>query len=117
MIRLQPEWVGDLVSQWAAKDWSDAQGDLGYPTVSPMFARAVGVSAEAEDPTGYSSAELRAMAAAVDYLQLRHPEHWRALNREFRVWTRRDLEAKSGDAVLVLEAGTLLAKYIDETLG
>lgn len=117
MIRLQPDWIGELVSMWAAKDWSDAHGALGYPTVSPMFARAVGIVTESEDVTGYSSAELRAMAAAIDWLQLHHPEHWRALSREFRVWTRSTLPRQDGDDALVLEAGALLAKYIDEILG
>lgn len=117
MIRLEPDWIGELVSMWAAKDWSDAQGDLGFPTVSPMFAKAVGIVTEAEDVTGYSSAELRAVVAAVDWLQVRHPEHWRALSREFRTWTRRTLERKDGDDQLVLEAGALLAKYIDDVLG
>lgn len=117
MIRLQPDWVGELLGQWAAKDWSDAQHELGFASVSPMFAKAVGTSFECEDVTGYSHAELRAMVAGVDWLQLNHPEHWRALSREFRTWTRRTLERKDGDDTLVLEAGRLLEKYIDETLG
>lgn len=117
MIRIEPDWVGELLSQWAGKDWFDAQQDLGFPTVSPMFAKAVGTSFELEDVTGYSHAELRAMIAAVDWLQLHHPEHWRALSREFRIWTRSTLERKDGDDALVLEAGTLIAKYIDDVLG
>lgn len=117
MIRLQPEWVGELVSMWAARDWADTHGDLGYPTVSPMFAKALGHTTEWEDPTGYSSSELRAMAAAVDWLKANHPEHWRALSREFRQWTRRTLEGKEGDNQLVLDAGALLAGYIDKMLG
>lgn len=117
MIRLQPEWVGELVSMWAARDWADAQQDLGFPTVSPMFAKSMGTAFEAEDVTGYSSAEVRAMAAAVDWLKLVHPDHYRALSREFRTWTRRTLEAKDGDRELVLEAGQMLAEYIDKVLG
>ena len=117
MIRLQPEWIGELVSQWAAKDWVDASHDLGFPTVSPMFAKGIGSSFEFEDVTGYSSAELRAMAAAIEWLHLRHPDHWRALSREFRTWTRRTLEAKPGDDALVLEAGQMIADYIDKVLG
>lgn len=117
MIRLQPEWVGELVSMWAARDWHEARDDLGYPTVSPMFARAVGKATEWEDPTGYGSAELQAMTAAVEWLKLNHQEHWRALSREFRTWTRRTLPEREGDAQLVLEAGQLLADYIDKTLG
>jgi hypothetical protein len=117
MIRIEPDWVGDLLGQWAAKDWNDAQQDLGFPTVSPMFAKAVGTSTEWEDPTGYSHAELRAMVAAVEWLQLHHPEHWRALSREFRTWTRRTLDEKPGDRERVLEAGRLIEKYIDDVLG
>jgi hypothetical protein len=67
--------------------------------------------------TGYSHAELRAMVAGVDWLQLHHPEHYRALSREFRTWTRRTLERREGDDQLVREAGRMLEKYIDETLG
>ena len=117
MIRLQPEWIGELVSMWAAKDWLDSQDELGYPQVSPMFAKAVGTVTESEDVTGYSSAEMRAMAAAIEWLHLRHPEHWRALSREFRQWTRATLERREGDDVLVIQAGEMLAKYIDEVLG
>lgn len=117
MIRIEPDWCGELLSQWARSDAVDARDDLGFPTVSPMFAKAIGTATEFEDVTGYSSAELRAVAAAIDWLQLRHPEHWRALSREFRTWTRRTLEAKDGDRELVLEAGKMIAKYIDETLG
>jgi hypothetical protein len=82
-----------------------------------MFAKAMGTVTEFEDVTGYSSAELRAVAAAIDWLQLAHPEHWRAISREFRTWTRRTLERKDGDDQLVLEAGTLIADYIDKVLG
>lgn len=117
MIRIEPDWVGELLGQWASKDWSDARDDLGFPAVSPMFSKAVGTSFELEDVTGYSSAELRAVAAAVDWLQLRHPDHWRALSREFRTWSRRTLEAKEGDRERVLEAGRMLEKYIDDVLG
>lgn len=117
MIRIEPDWVGELLGQWAAHDWADARGDLGYPTVSPMFAKAVGTSFELEDVTGYSRAELRAMVAAVDWLKLNHEDHWRALSREFRTWSRRTLEAKEGDRERVLEAGRMLEKYIDDVLG
>jgi hypothetical protein len=117
MIRLQPEWVGELVSMWAAKDWADAQSDLGFPTVSPMFAKAMGTVTEFEDVEGYSSAEVRAMAAAVEWLKLTHEDHYRALSREFRTWTRRTMAAKDNDNQLVLEAGRMLAEYIDNVLG
>lgn len=117
MIRLQPEWIGELLGHWAKSDWAEARDDLGYPRVSPMFAKAVGTSFESEDVTGYSSAEMRAMAAAVDWLHLTHYEHWRALSREFRGWTRKTLDAKEGDRERVLEAARMLADYIDNVLG
>ena len=117
MIRLEPDWVGELVSRWASKDWVDTRDELGYPQVSPMFSRVVGTSIECEDVTDYSSAELRAVAAAIDWLQLVHPEHWRALSREFRTWTRTTLVAKDGDQALVIEAGKLIADYVDNILG
>lgn len=117
MIRIEPDWCGELLSMWAAKDWSDAQGDLGFANVSPMFSKTIAFASEAEDVAGYSSAELRAMTAAVEWLQLTKPDHWRALSREFRQWTKKDLPEKPNDRELVLEAGRLLAKYIDETLG
>lgn len=117
MTRIEPDWVGELLGQWAGRDWADARDDLGYPKVSPMFAKAMGSSTEWEDPTGYSHAELGAMVAAVDWLQLMHPDHWRALSREFRSWSRNTLEEKPGDRERVLEAGRLLEKYIDDVLG
>lgn len=116
MIRIQPDWVGELLGQWAARDWLETQQELGFPSVSPMFAKAVGSSFEVEDVTGYSHAELRAMVAAVDWLHLHHPDHWRALSREFRGWTRRTLDPRPGDTDRVLEAGRLLEKYIDDFL-
>jgi len=117
MIKMQPDWVNDLLGQWAAGEWRDVQQDLGFPSVSPMFAKAVGSAFEAEDVTGYSHAEVRAMTAAVDWLQLHHTEHYRALSRQYRAWTRSTLERKDGDRELVLEAGRMLEKYIDEVLG
>ena len=116
MIRLEPAWLGELLAHYVRSDWDDARGELGYPQVSPMFRKAVGSSFELEDVTGYSSAEMRAMAHAIDWLQAQHAEHWRALSREFRTWTRSTLPAKPGDEQLVLEAGILLAKKIDDLL-
>lgn len=116
MSRIEPDWVGELLGQWAVSDWRNAQQDLGFPSVSPMFARVVGSSFDLEDVTGFSRAEVRAMIAAVDWLHLHHTDHWRALSREFRGWTRSTLEAKDNDRELVLEAGRLLEKYIDNAL-
>lgn len=117
MIRIKPEWCGELLSMWAAKDWSDAQGELGFANVSPMFSKTMAFSSETEDVEGYSSAELRTMSAAVEWLHVNHPDHYRALSREFRQWTRAKTQAKEGDEQRVLEAGKMIAEYIDKVLG
>lgn len=116
-MRQPPDWVRDLLGLWAAQDWAGSQGELGFPPVSPMFAKAVGNSIEAEDVTGYSSEELRVMGQAIDFLQAHHPEHWRALSRSFRPWTRRTLVAKQGDEALAIEAAIMIGNFIDHRLG
>jgi hypothetical protein len=116
LIRIEPDWVGELVGQWAGQDGVGARHELGFPNVSPMFSKVVSAYVE-DDVAGYSHVELRAMVAAVDWLHLVHYEHWRALSREFRHWSRKTLVEKPGDRELVLQAGRLLEKYIDEVLG
>ena len=116
MIRLDPPWIGELLGQYVRSDWDDARDEMGYPQVSPMFRKAVGTSWECEDVTGYSSAEMRAMAHAIEWLQAEHAEHWRALSREFRHWTRSTLPAKPGDDDLVMQAGRMLAEKIDQLI-
>ena len=115
-ITMQPSWVGDLLHQWALRDWCDVQRDLGYPRVSPAFARSASSAVECDDVTGYSAAEGAAMTAAVEWLQRDHPEHWRALARSIRAWSRLALEPRDGDDELVAEAGVMLAGYIDALL-
>ena len=112
-----PEWVKDLLGLWAHQDWAGAQGQLGLPTVSPMFAKAVGSGVEAECVTGYSSEELRVMGQAIDWLLAEHPDHWRALSRSIRPWTRPKLERKDGDDALVTQASVMIANFIDTRLG
>jgi hypothetical protein len=117
MSRIKPDWVGELLGQWASSDWRNAQLDLGFPDISPMFAKAVGTSFELDDVGGFSRSEVQTTIAAVEWLQQHHPEHWRALLREFRPWTRSTLQAHAVDSELVLEAGRMLEKYIDDALG
>lgn len=115
-MRLQPDWVNELATAWAREDWSDVAHSLGYPDVSPMFKRMAGVDST-EDVTGYSSAETRAMAAAMDWLHLVHYQHWRALARALRPHLREQLPATDRDRELVAQAGPMLADYIDKVLG
>jgi len=116
-ITMQPSWVEDLLHQLDAREWGGVRRDLGYPSTSPTFARLAGGSVECEDVTGYSAAEGRAMAEAVEWLHQHHPEHWRALSRSMRAWSRLILQPRDDDEVLVAEAGVMLAQRVDEILG
>ena len=116
-ITMQPSWIEDLLHQWESRSWGDVRRELGYPSTSPTFARLAGGSVECEDVTGYSAAEGRAMAEAVEWLGQHHPEHWRALSRAMRAWSRLTLQPRDDDHTLVTEAGVMLAQRIDEILG
>lgn len=113
MIKLEPPWIADLLGMWVAYDRSAARKELGYPSVSPMFARALGMAAETDDADGYSNAEVKAMYQAIDWLRQNHPLHAEAINAAFRPWAGGDAAV---NAQLVQEAATMLAKYIDALL-
>ena len=115
-MRLEPDWCAELLSSWAASDWRESQIDLGLPTVCPSFKGLVETNTEV-DVTGYSTAEVQAIAAAVEYLHLRHPEHYRALCRRFRPWMRAKMPAKDGDDQRVAESVKMIADYVDKILG
>lgn len=107
-------WIRDLLGLWASRDDAVATQGMGYPTASPY---AIADEDEnTDDLTGYSTMELEAMNAAVMWLGKAHPDHWRALSREYRPWTRRTLAAKVGDTHLVKIALELLGKHINEAL-
>lgn len=116
MTKLHPEWATELLNDWARADWREAQLDLGMPTVCPSFKGLVEINDEV-DVTGYSPAEVRAIAAAVEHLHLLHAEHYRALCRHFRPWMRAKMPPKDGDDVRLREAVQMIAKYVDQTLG
>ena len=113
MIRLQPDWIGELVSVCSADDWADLQNPLDFPNVSPMFRRLLPNLAETEDAGGYSSIEVRACKAGIEWLSREHPEHYAALAWEFQSWKRKHLDKPQDHERLVLEAGKLLAKFVD----
>lgn len=117
MIRLQPEWIGELVSICAADDWADAKSPLDYPIVSPMFRRLLPDVAEGDDVTGYASAEVRACKTAIELLSKDHPLEFNALLWEFQPWRRRHLTVHKDHAALVLAAGKKLADYVDGICG
>lgn len=36
-MRLQPDWAAELLNDWAATEWREAQHELGLPSVCPSF--------------------------------------------------------------------------------
>jgi hypothetical protein len=117
MIRLQPDWIGELVSICAADDWADAKSPLDYPSVSPMFRRLLPEVAEGDNVTGYASAEVCACKQAIEMLSKDHPQEFDALAWEFQPWRRRHLTVHKDHAALVLSAGKRLADYVDRLCG
>ena len=117
MIRLEPEWIGELVSMAAKDDWSDATSSLDYPNVSPMFRKLMPEMAESDDVTGYSSAEMRACKAGIEWLSQNHPEEYAALAWEFQPWKRKIIDKHDDHHALVMYAGRLLAKFVDAMCG
>lgn len=111
-----PAWAIELLGDWARADWRDAQHELGLPSVCPTFRGLLEVSCEV-DVTGYSSAEVQAVAAAVEYLHAHHAEHYRVLSRAFRPWTKSKLPAGEDDDRLLREAVQMVADFVDKTLG
>ena len=116
MTARYPDWAAELLNDWARADWRDAQITLGMPTVCPSFKGLVEINDEV-DVTGYSPAEVRAIAAAVEYLHLTQPEMYRVLCRHFRPWLRSKMPAKDGDAELLPMAINAVAEYVDKVLG
>ena len=115
-MKLEPAWAAELLSNWSRSEWRDAQFELGLPTVSPTFRGLLEVSSEV-DVTGYSSAEVQAVAAAVEYLHVKYPEHYRVLCRCFRPWSKSKLPARDDDDRLLAEAVQMVADFVDKTLG
>ena len=107
-------WVRELLQVWADGDRAQVRRELGFRT-PPAWRDAAGD--DEADAGGYSALEVRAVAAAVDWLREAHPEHWRALSRLYRPWTRKTLPGGPQDASLVGEAYALLAARVDRQLG
>ena len=108
---IRPDWVGLLLAEWARGDW--APRAMGYPSQASFAPEP-----DEEGPaSGFSAIELQAMIAAVDWLSLAHPDHWRVLNRALRPHAAAQASARPGDQALLAEVGEMLARYIDEVLG
>jgi len=116
MTKLNPPWAEELLRNWAEDGWREAQIDLGLPKVCPSFRGLTEISDEV-DVGGYSPAEVKAIAAAVDHIKLTSPDHYRALSRHFRPWTRGQMQHETGDDLRLQEAVQMIADYVDKTLG
>lgn len=114
-IGIQPDWVEDLLGIWAAADATGASG-RGHDGACPMF-RLWGVVDDSRDDAedSYSSAEVVAMRAAIERLQVERVDHYMAVLAAFKPWT--GLEADSRTAELARQAGAMLAEWVDQALG
>lgn len=112
-MKLEPAWAAELLSSWSRSDWRDAEQSLGLPSVSPTFRGLLEISSEV-DVTGYSAAEVQAVAAAVEHLHVKHAEHYAALCAHFKPWSK---QQQQPDARLLAEAVQMVADFVDKTLG
>lgn len=114
-MSLGPAWAVELLADWGASDWRETRIALGMPSVCPSFKGLVEISTELEI-TGYSPAEVEAIAHAVEALQRDKPEHYRVLLRAFRPWAQDRVQAKPGDNTLLAEAIEDIARRVDAAL-
>ena len=114
MIRLDPEWIGDLVAMCARDDWADMSSPLAFPTVSPMFRKLLPEMAHTDEVTGYSSVEMQACKAGIEWLSKAHPVEYAALAWEFQRWRRAREPRAENHKELVILAGKLLAEFVDK---
>lgn len=115
-MNIGPPWAVELLTNWSRAEWRDAQFELGLPSVSPTFRGLLEVSSEV-DVSGYSAAEVQAVAAAVEHLHAKHAEHYRALSRFFRPWSKSKIAAIDDEERLLREAIQMVADFVDKTLG
>jgi hypothetical protein len=114
-VSIGPAWAVELLADWGASDWRETRIALGMPAVCPSFKGLIEISTELE-LTGYSPAEVEAIAAAVEALQRDKPEHFRVLLRTFRPWARDLVPSKPGDNTLLAEAVQDIARRVDAAL-
>lgn len=114
-IGIEPAWAEDLLGIWAAADAGTIRRSSGHSQVSPMFRLWGVVDDSADDEGSYGGAEVLAMRAAVDRLQLQQPLMYAAVLATFKPWT--GVEATAATKALALEAGALLATWVDEACG
>lgn len=112
-MKLDPPWAAELLHSWARSDWSDAEQSLGLPSVSPTFRGLLEISVEL-DVTGYSSAEVQAVAAAVEHLHANHEQHYLVLMRHFKPWSK---SKQKEDQAMLQESVRMVATFVDKLLG
>jgi hypothetical protein len=109
-------WVIDLLGLWADRDLHDQDFRLGFPSVSPTFARFESHSSDNADVWDYTETEIEAMGTAVDKLAENHPDLWKALMRSVKPWFRKSTVNDADETELVKKAVVLLEKYVNEAL-
>ena len=112
-MKLHPEWIGELVSICVSDDWRGASSSLHWDDVSPMFKRLLPELAQTEDADGYSSLEVRACRAGIEWLAQKHSAEFNALCWQFWPWRRQHLVRDDKHDELVQRAAGLLANYVD----
>jgi len=115
-VKIEPEWVADLVRKCLASDWSGLDASLGYPSVSPMFARLIPDLASTKDVSNCLSAETQACKEGLEWLSETHPDAHAALAWQFQRWSRKFTPKQKDHDLLVQQAAALLAQYIDKKL-
>ena len=113
-MRLQPDWLGELVSICVDDDWRGSQMQLNWGDVSPMFRRLLPELAQSDDTDGYSSLEVRACRAGLEWLSANHQAEFNALCWQFWAWKRKHLNLADNHDELLQRAGILLAEYVDK---
>jgi hypothetical protein len=82
-----------------------------------MFRRLLPSLAESESPDGYSSLEVRACRAGLEWMSGHHPREFAALCWQFWPWKRAHFPRTDDHDALVERAGALLAAYVDRACG
>lgn len=98
-------WVFDLVRLAGQEDRQTIGQELGWPSTANGFRKTLGESSETETET-YSSTELAAMKAAIEWMRVELPESFAAVSAYMR---------KGQDGGLQLaQAMVILGQKVDE---
>lgn len=111
-LGITPTWIEDLLGLWAASDTHCETRKLGWDGATTMFQLWGVVDSSSESDGSYSSAEVAALRAAVERLSTERPDMYEAVLASFKPWT--GLVADARTHALVIEAGPIIARWVDE---